>query len=79
MKDQETGFLVEKGNAEQIIEKISILLENKILSEKMGEKGRDFVEKNFNWDKIAKDFLTGKISTQLTEVFCQLHQNLRSR
>jgi len=57
MKDQETGFLVEKGNAEQIIEKISILLENKILSEKMGEKGRDFVEKNFNWDKIAKDFL----------------------
>lgn len=57
MKDQETGFLVEKGNAEQIIEKITILLNNNILSKKMGENGRYFVEKNFNWDKIAKKFI----------------------
>jgi glycosyltransferase involved in cell wall biosynthesis len=57
MRDQETGFLVEKGNAEEIIEKIEILLENKIRSEEMGEKGREFVKKNFSWDKIAKDFI----------------------
>ncbi len=57
IKDKETGFLVEKGNSNQIIEKISILLDDKVLSKKMGIKGRCFVEKKFSWNKIAKDFI----------------------
>ena len=57
MKDKETGFLVEKGNADEIIEKIKILLENRHLSKKMGEEGRNFIIKNFSWDKITKDFI----------------------
>ena len=57
MVDKETGFLVEKGNSNQIIEKISILLNDKALSKKMGVKGRCFVEERFSWDKIAKDFI----------------------
>ena len=57
MKDGETGFLVEKGNHEQIIEKISILIDSKEKRKEMGENGRKFVEENFSWEKIAKEFL----------------------
>tara|TARA_B110001454_G_scaffold214654_1_gene234788 strand:+ start:281 stop:1342 length:1062 start_codon:yes stop_codon:yes gene_type:complete len=57
MKDNETGFLVEKGNSKEWIEKLSILIDNKQKQKEMGNKGRKFVEENFNWDKIAKEFL----------------------
>ena len=57
MKDGETGFLVEKGNSEEWIEKLSILIDDKQKRENMGENGRKFVEENFSWDKIAKEFL----------------------
>ena len=57
MKDGETGFLVEKGNSEEWIEKLSILIDDKQKRENMGNNGRKFVEENFSWDKIAKEFL----------------------
>jgi glycosyltransferase involved in cell wall biosynthesis len=57
MKDNETGFLVEKGNSEELIEKLSILIDDKQKRENMGNNGRKFVEENFSWDKIAKEFL----------------------
>ena len=57
MKDGETGYLVREGNPEDIIEKINELLENKIKSKEMGERGIEFVKKEFNWEKVAKNFL----------------------
>ena len=57
MKDNETGFLVTKGNSDEIIEKVSFLIENKEKRKIMGESGRKFVEENFSWDKIAKEFV----------------------
>ena len=57
MKDNETGFLVEKGNANEWIKKLSILIEDKQKREDMGNNGKKFVEENFSWDKIAKEFL----------------------
>tara|TARA_B100000029_G_scaffold451273_1_gene475758 strand:- start:2888 stop:3946 length:1059 start_codon:yes stop_codon:yes gene_type:complete len=57
MKDGVTGFLVQKGNSEQIIEKISLLLNNKELSENMGNAGRKFVEETYSWEVIAKNFI----------------------
>jgi glycosyltransferase involved in cell wall biosynthesis len=57
MKDKETGFLVEKGNAEEWIKKLTILIENKEKRENMGNAGRKFVEENFSWNKIAKEFV----------------------
>ena len=56
IKDGETGFLVEKGNHEQIIEKISFLLENPENAKKMGIAGKKFIEENFSWGKIAEEF-----------------------
>ena len=57
IKNGKTGFLVEKGNHEQIIEKILFLLENPEIAGKMGIAGKEFVEENFSWEKIAKEFL----------------------
>ena len=57
MKDNETGFLVEKGDVNGWIEKLSFLINDKEKRKIMGEEGRKFVEENFNWNKIAREFL----------------------
>lgn len=57
MKDGETGFLVEKGNHKQLIDKITILLEDTKKAKEMGKAGRKFVANNFSWEIIGKKFL----------------------
>ncbi|MCV0410577.1 MAG: glycosyltransferase family 4 protein [Nitrosopumilus sp.] len=57
MQDKNTGFLVEEGNSKDLIDKISILLNDKKLASEMGKKGREFVIETFSWDVIAKRFL----------------------
>ena len=57
MKDGETGFLVEKGNHKQLIDKITILLEDTKKAKEMGKAGRKFVVDNFSWEIIGKKFL----------------------
>jgi len=55
MIDGVTGFLVEKGNNEQLIEKLKLLLDNKKMSEQMGEAGRKFIEEKFDLETSAKN------------------------
>lgn len=57
MKDGETGFLVRKGNGQELIEKLSFLINNQKESKQMGDKGRVFVEENFSWEKITKQMV----------------------
>ena len=57
MKDGETGVLVEKGNHKQLIDKITILLEDTKKTKEMGKAGRKFVANNFSWEIIGKKFL----------------------
>ena len=57
MVDGTTGFLVERGNHEQLIEKLKLLLDNKKLSEQMGEAGRKFIEEKFSTESMAKNCL----------------------
>ena len=57
MKNNITGFLIEKENVEEYIEKLSLLINNEEKRKIMGESGRKFIEDNFNWNKIAKEFL----------------------
>jgi glycosyltransferase involved in cell wall biosynthesis len=52
--DKETGFLVPERDVDQLAEKILILLQDLSLAEKMGKKGRQFVEEKFNLDKQIK-------------------------
>ena len=51
---EETGFLVEPGNSEELAKYINILLNNKDLAVKFGENGRKRVEGMFSWESIAK-------------------------
>jgi len=57
MKDGVTGFLVEKGNHKQLIEKIKLLLADKKLSEQMGNEGRKFIEETYSWEVATKKFI----------------------
>lgn len=57
MIDKKTGFLVREGNFEDIVEKVSHLLENKQIADTMGKEGRKFVQEEFNWEKVANNFL----------------------
>ncbi len=57
MIDGKTGFLVDQGNHEQIIARLSLLLADKELSKKMGNDGRKFIEDTFNWEAATKLFI----------------------
>ena len=48
------GLLVEPMNAEDLAEKINILLSDAALRKKMGEHGRRKVEEKFTWDKVVR-------------------------
>jgi glycosyltransferase involved in cell wall biosynthesis len=58
MKDKVTGFLVRKGNSDDISDKIAILLDDKLKASEMGVAARKFVEENFNWKVIATRFVS---------------------
>ena len=57
MVDGKTGFLVEKGDPNQLVDKLSLLIEDEKLAKKMGDCGRKFVEETFNWELITKNFI----------------------
>ena len=57
MSNNKTGYLVKEGNAEDVIEKLSDLLNNKQKSIEMGKEGAKFVKDEFNWERVAKNFL----------------------
>ena len=57
MVDGKTGFLVQQGSHQQLIDKLSLLLEDKDLAKKMGVEGRKFIEDTFNWELVAKNFI----------------------
>jgi glycosyltransferase involved in cell wall biosynthesis len=44
----ETGFLIEKGDRNDLACKLRVLMENPALAKEMGMKGREIVEKKFN-------------------------------
>jgi glycosyltransferase involved in cell wall biosynthesis len=50
INDSGAGFVVER-DPDEIAEKIRVLVENTMLRDEMGEKGREYAEKHFNWEK----------------------------
>jgi glycosyltransferase involved in cell wall biosynthesis len=56
MKNNETGFLIKKGDHNELVEKLEILINNKNMTEKMGSAGREFISNNFSWEIISKNF-----------------------
>ena len=57
IQDGKTGFLVNEGDIEEWIKKISKILNNYELAKEMGENGRKFVSQEFNWEKIGNEII----------------------
>lgn len=57
MSDSKTGFLIERGDHQNLIEKINTLLQDENMRKIFGRAGRQFVIENFNWQKIASNFV----------------------
>ena len=55
--DNETGFLIAEGDYNKWIEKLSLFINDKELSQKIGNKARKLVIEKFNWDILAKKFV----------------------
>ena len=55
--EKETGFLIKEGDSSSWISKISFLIDHPNESKQIGLRGCEFVNENFSWKKIAKDFL----------------------
>ena len=54
VKDGVNGFLVERGNSEQLVERISFLLEHREILRDMGQKSREFYLKEFSAEQMMK-------------------------
>jgi glycosyltransferase involved in cell wall biosynthesis len=57
MIDKKTGFLIERGNSEELIKKIEEFVNDPKKIEEMGIQGRKFVEDNFSWKIITQKFI----------------------
>jgi glycosyltransferase involved in cell wall biosynthesis len=57
IEDGKNGFLIEKGDYQELINKINLILNDPALGKLLGKTGKDYVSNNFNWKKIADDFV----------------------
>ena len=53
VKHLETGWLIEPGNSDLLVEAVEILKNDEILRKKLGRKGRRFAMENFNENAVA--------------------------
>ena len=56
MRNNETGFLIKKGDHDELFKKLEILINDEKMSQKMGKAGKEFITNNFSWEIISKDF-----------------------
>ncbi|MEA3326171.1 MAG: glycosyltransferase [Chloroflexota bacterium] len=55
--DNVTGFLVQPGSHIAISKKVLYLLENPVIAQRMGAKGKSIVNKRFSLEKMEKDYI----------------------
>ncbi len=56
--DGKTGFVVEKGNIEEYIDRISILINDENKRKQMGNAEYEYVKNNFTWKEVVKEFVS---------------------
>ncbi len=65
--ENETGYLIERNNVVQLVEKIMTLIDNPDIAKQMGIKGREFVKQNYEWsqcvDKMIAEYHLEKSAT----------------
>ena len=57
IEDRVTGFLVEEGDFNIFIERLIYLIDNHKERVRLGSNGREFVEKNFQWDSSVESMM----------------------
>ena len=57
INDGKSGLLFEKGNADDLANKLNTLLNNKELMNEMPEKAISHMKTDFSWDNIAADYV----------------------
>ncbi len=57
IKNDETGFLIEKNNGDMLIEKINICLNNKEISEKIAMNAYLDIKNRFSWNSLSEKFI----------------------
>ena len=55
VSDGETGVLVEPGDLAGVVAAIDQLLKRPDLARRMGQAGRDLVERHLNWDRVVRE------------------------
>ena len=63
LKDGETGLLIPVDDYKNLAEKISILIKDEKLKEKIARQGKDLAIKRFSWDSVVSEM--EKIFTKL--------------
>lgn len=53
--ENQTGFLVEKGDLHTLVSHLKTLVESPALRREMGDKGRQYVEKQFHYTRLIND------------------------
>ncbi len=56
--DKKTGFLIEKGNYKEYIDKILILINDEKKRKEMGIDEYEYVKNNFTWKEVVKEFVS---------------------
>ena len=69
VKDGVSGFLVKEGDAKELVDRLSFLIEHPQLWPEMGKAGRLIVEKNYNNKKLIR---------QLADIFNHLIEEKKS-
>ena len=54
--DNQNGFLINPESSDEIIEKITVILDDKTLAQKFGEKSSELIQ-NYEWSKIGQKYL----------------------
>jgi len=57
MQDGKTGFLVEKGDYNNLIEKLTLLINDRQRSKQISLSGYNFIKEHFTWDIVANNFV----------------------
>ena len=57
VNDKVTGLVFEKGNVDDLADKLDILIKDEKLRQKLGSNGRRFVLEERNWNTVTNSFL----------------------
>ena len=57
IREGQSGFLFEPGNAKELAEKLKTLLSSEAMAAELGKKGREFIQNNFSNEKYISNYL----------------------